>query len=150
MATMRVILSEDVPSLGAVGQIVNVKGGFGRNYLIPRGKAILANERNKKQLDFRIAQLEKKKKEILAGAKKLADAIQKIAITITKQVGEEEKIFGSVTTAELEHALRAEGIEIDRKQISLDQDIKKVGVYSATAKIHTEISAKFKVWVVAQ
>jgi large subunit ribosomal protein L9 len=147
---MKLILSNDVSNLGTVGDVVNVRGGYARNFLIPRGLAVLASEHNKAALEHQLRILEKKKTQLLAAAKKIAAAIEKTSVTVTKQVGEEEKIFGSVTTAELEELLKNEGHKIDRKDITINEEIKKVGVYSATVKIHSEVSAKFKVWVVAQ
>jgi large subunit ribosomal protein L9 len=146
---VRVILSSDVPSLGRIGDIVNVRNGYARNFLLPRGLASLANEGNQAALNHHLRQLNKKKEVVLGKAKGLAAMIEKTSVTITKQVGEDERIFGSVTTAELEEQLRAEGIEISKKDIQLVDDIKKVGVYAAQVKIHPEVTAKFKVWVVA-
>jgi large subunit ribosomal protein L9 len=146
---MRVILSSDVPSLGRIGDIVNVRNGFARNFLLPRGMASLANESNQAALNHHLRQLNKKKEQVLGKAKELAAMIEKTSVTITKQVGEDERIFGSVTTAELEEQLKAEGIEISKKDIQLVDDIKKVGVYAAQVKVHPEVTAKFKVWVVA-
>ncbi len=150
MSSMRLILNQDVPSLGSIGDLVTVKGGYARNYLIPRGFAVVANERNKAALEHQLKVLEKKRSALLGEAKKLAAQIEKASVTVAKQVGEEEKIFGSVTTAELEELLAAEGIKVDRRNISLLEEVKKVGVYSAEVKLHADVSAKFKVWVVAQ
>lgn len=147
---MRLILNQNVDSLGAIGDIVKVKAGYARNFLIPRGLASAANEGNEKALKQQLKVLEKKKAEILAEAKKAAAAIEKTSVTVTKQVGEDERIFGSVTTAELEGLLVAEGLDVNRKDIKLEGDVKKVGVYSASVKVHPEVTAKFKVWVVAQ
>ncbi|MBQ48449.1 MAG: 50S ribosomal protein L9 [Zetaproteobacteria bacterium] len=147
---MKVILSQNVPSLGGIGDIVKVKDGYARNFLLPRGLGVLANERNKSELDHQLRVLEKRKNEVLLEAKKLAANIEKTSVTVTKQVGEEEKIFGSVTTAELEELLVAEGLKISKKDISMTEEVKKVGVYTAEVKLHPEVVAKFKVWVVAQ
>lgn len=147
---VRVVLSQDVPNLGAVGEMVNVRGGYARNYLIPRGFALLASERNQAMAEHHLRVLEKKRQRLLNDAKRIASQIEKTSVTIAKQVGEEEKIFGTVTTAELEELLSNEGIKVDRRQISISEEIRKVGVYSAQVKIHPEVSAKFKVWVVAQ
>ena len=146
---MKLILNMEVPHLGTIGDIVKVRPGYARNYLIPRGLAVVANEGNKKALDHQLRILEKRKADILAEAKKLAVSIEKVSVTVTKQVGEDEKIFGSVTTAELETLLRSEGVEVSKKDIKITVEIKKVGVYSAEVKLHPEVSAKFKVWVVA-
>ena len=147
---MKVILNNDVDSLGRIGEIVNVRDGFARNYLLPRNIAVQASARNKTVLDHHLRLLEKRKAVVLAEAKALALTVEKTSVTVTKQVGEDERIFGSVTTAELEDLLHQEGIKISKKDISLLEDIKKVGVYSAQIKLHPEVTAKFKVWVVAQ
>ncbi|MEY4631626.1 MAG: hypothetical protein RIQ81_1746 [Pseudomonadota bacterium] len=146
---MKVILSHDVDSLGRVGDIVNVRNGYARNFLLPRGLGMPANEENEAALAHHKRILDRKRAALLAEAKKLATAIEKTSVTVAKQVGEDEKIFGSVTTAELEQLLSAEGIKVSRKDITLLDDVKKVGVYAAQVKLHSDVSAKFKVWVVA-
>ena len=147
---MKLILSHNVESLGVIGDIVKVKGGYARNFLVPRGLAVVANEGNEKALKQQLKVLEKKKQQILDEAKKFAGQIEKVSITVAKQVGEDEKIFGSVTTSELEELLAAEGVKVSRKDIRLTEEVKKVGVYSAEVKVHPEVTATFKVWVVAQ
>ncbi|NBQ53898.1 MAG: 50S ribosomal protein L9 [Proteobacteria bacterium] len=146
---MKIILNHDVDSLGSVGDIVNVRSGYARNFLLPRGLCMQANEENKAALAHHKRILDKKRAGMLAEAKKAATAIEKTSVTVTKQVGEDEKIFGSVTTAELEQLLAAEGVKVSRKDITILDDIKKVGVYAAQVKLHSDVSAKFKVWVVA-
>ncbi len=147
---MRVILNHDVQALGNIGEIVNVRNGYARNFLLPRGLASLANESNEAQLKHHRRQLDKKKAVLLAESKTLAAAIEKTSVTVYKQVGEDERIFGSVTHAELETLLGQEGIKISRKDITVTEDIKKVGVYHGQVKLHPEVTAKFKIWVVAQ
>jgi large subunit ribosomal protein L9 len=147
---MKVILTNDVSSLGSIGQIVNVRNGYARNFLFPRGLASMANESNKAALDHQIKVLEKKRAVSLANAKTLAAKIEKTSVTVSKQVGEDERIFGSVTAGELETLLKAEGIDISKKDIEILEEIKKVGVYSAQIKLLPDVVAKFKVWVVAQ
>ncbi|MES2745399.1 MAG: 50S ribosomal protein L9 [Bdellovibrionota bacterium] len=146
---MKLILSQNVENLGRIGEIVKVKNGYARNFLIPRGLGAVANEGNQASLKHQIRLLDKKKAVILGEAKKAASNIEKISVTVTKQVGEDEKIFGSVTTAELEELLLAEGVKVSKKDIKLNEEIKKVGVYSADVKVHPEVTAKFKIWVVA-
>lgn len=146
---MKLILSQNVENLGRIGDLVKVKNGYARNFLIPRGLGAVANEGNQAALNHQIRLLDKKKAIILGEAKKAASNIEKISVTVTKQVGEDEKIFGSVTTAELEELLAAEGVKVSKKDIKLSEEIKKVGVYSADVKVHPEVTAKFKIWVVA-
>ena len=146
---MKVILTQEVDTLGSIGDIVNVRNGYARNYLLPRGLASVANESNKAALDHQKRVLDKRRAAVLATAKELGSQIEKTSVTVAKQVGEDEKIFGSVTTAEIEELLNAEGIKVSRKDITILEDIKKVGVYSAQVKLHGEVAPKFKVWVVA-
>lgn len=147
---MKVILNQDVTSLGRIGEIVNVRNGYARNYLLPRGVAAVANEANEAALKHHRRILDKKKAKLLAEAKALAAQIEKVAVTVYKQTGEDERIFGSVTTAELEELLAQEGHKVSRRDISLVEDIKKVGVYHGQVKLHADVTAKFKVWVVAK
>ncbi len=147
---MKLILNKDVDALGRIGDLVNVRPGYARNYLLPRGFALMANEENQAALAHFKRQLEKKKSTLLSEAKTLASSIEKTSVTVTKQVGEDERIFGSVTTSEIESLLAKEGIKVSRKDITFTEEVKKVGVYAAQVKIHPEVSAKFKVWVVAQ
>jgi large subunit ribosomal protein L9 len=147
---MKVILNQDVTSLGRIGEIVNVRNGYARNYLLPRGFAAVANEANEAALKHHRRILDKKKAQLLTEAKALASQIEKVSVTVYKQTGEDERIFGSVTTAELEDLLAQEGHKVSRRDISLVDDIKKVGVYHGQIRLHPEVSAKFKVWVVAK
>lgn len=147
---MRIILNHDVPSLGKIGEIVNVKNGYARNFLIPRGFAAIANESNEAQLTHHRRQLDKKKAVLLAEAKTLAATIEKTSVTVYKQVGEDERIFGSVTTAEVEALLNQEGLKVSKRDITILDEVKKVGVYHGQVKLHSEVTAKFKIWVVAQ
>jgi large subunit ribosomal protein L9 len=147
---MMVLLQSNVANLGHIGEMVKVKPGYARNYLLPRGLAVQADARNKKQLDHQLRLAEVKKKKVLDEARELAARVTAVSITIQKPVGEEDKIFGSVTTQELAEAFAKEGITIDRRAISLKDDIKKVGVFQGSVKLHPEVSSDFKIWVVAQ
>ena len=147
---MKVILTQNISNLVTIGSIVNVKNGYARNYLIPNGMVAPADESNKKALSAQLRALEKKKVVLLEEARKQAKAFENLSITLAKKVGEDEKIFGSVTTAEIEAQLLKEGISASRKDIEVLDDIKKVGVYQAQVKLHPEVTAKFKVWVVAE
>lgn len=147
---MLVLLQANVPSLGHIGDLVNVKPGFARNFLFPRKFAIMANAGNKKELEHNLRIAEQKKAKALASAKELANQIASVSLTIQKPVGEEDKIFGTVTNAELAEAFKTEGFEFDRRAISILDDIKRVGVYRGSVKLHPEVAAEFKIWVVAQ
>ncbi len=147
---MKLILTNDVENLGQVGEIVTVRPGYGRNFLIPRGLAAVATAQSKAAIEHQKKVLEKKRLQLLTEARALGAKIEKTSVTVSKPVGEDEKIFGTVTTSELSELLLAEGISIDKKQIRLLDEVKKVGVYAASIKLHSEVEAKFKVWVVAQ
>ena len=147
---MMVLLQSNVANLGHIGELVKVKPGFARNFLIPRGLAVLADVRNKKQLEHQKKIADIRKAKVLAEARDLAAKISTLSVTIQKPVGEEDKIFGAVTTQELAVAFVKEGIELDRRAITIKDDIKKVGVYQGSVKLHPEVSCEFKIWVVAQ
>jgi large subunit ribosomal protein L9 len=145
---MKVILTENLDNLGHIGDIVKVAPGYARNYLIPRGYAILATEGNEKALAHARRQLEYKKNRILEGAKGVAAKIEALSLTIPHQAGEEGKLFGSVTNMEVAQLLAAQGIEIDRKKIDMEP-IKHTGEFTATVKLHPEVTASLKLNVVA-
>ncbi len=147
---MKVILKNDVPKLGNAGDIIVVKDGYARNFLIPKGlaeKADLGSVKAVENLKKVLAQqMEKKKKEAI----KIRDRLLNISCTITRQAGEGEKIFGSVTTRDIEEALKVENIHIDRKNIMLDEPIRQLGIFEVPVKLHKDVEAKIKVWVVAK
>ena len=146
---MEIILLKNVDNLGAMGRVVSVKPGYARNYLFPRGIATLADKRNKVALEKQLEKISAIRDAELIEANALAAKLEKVSVTIAKQVGEEGKIFGSVTTAELEGLLAEQGIEISKRKLNISEEIKTVGVFGVTAKIHPEVSGQFKVWVVA-
>ena len=142
---MKVILKENVDTLGHIGDIVKVAPGYARNYLIPKGLAIEATLKNAKALDHVKRQMEYKKNKELEQVKGLAARIEAITITLAHQAGEEGKLFGAVTNMELAEQLKAQGIEIDRKKILLAEPIKHLGEFTASIKIHHAVSATLKV-----
>ena len=145
---MKVILMENVDRLGKIGDLVNVKEGFARNYLIPSNKAKTATPGNMKILES----LKKKKTEedakLLAEAKALAEKISNLSLTITAQAGEEEKLFGSISNDMIAASLAEESVNIDKKDIIIEEPIRKLGVYQVTVKIGPEIKASLRVWIV--
>lgn len=147
---MMVLLQANVPNLGHIGELVKVKAGYARNYLFPKGMAVVADARNKKQLEHQQKIASIKKKKVLDEARDLASRVASVSVTIQKPVGEEDKIFGSVTHQEIAAAFEKEGLTIDRRQISVNEEIKKLGVFQGTVKLHPEVSSDFKIWVVAQ
>jgi len=145
---MKVILLEDIDKFGKAGEIIIVKEGYARNYLIPKNKAKEATLGNMKILDALKKKRASEDAKILNEAKKIAEKIATISLTIPAQAGEEEKLFGSVSNDDIASALAEQGINIDKKDIILDEPIKKLGVYQATVKIHQDVRAALRVWVV--
>ena len=147
---MRIILKEDVESLGNIGDIVEVADGYGRNYLVPRGLAEEATTRSMKIFEHKKRLISHKINRVKKDAEKISQQIEHVSCTVRCQAGEGDKIFGSVTTMDIEKSLKAEGLEIDRKRIILDEPIKSLGVYTVPVKVHPEVTAKLKVWVVKE
>lgn len=144
---MKVILKENVEHLGHIGDIVKVAPGYARNYLLPKGFAIEATEKNAKALEHAKRHLEYKKNKVLEAAKQLAAKIEGLALSIAHQAGADDRLFGAVTNMELAEQLKANGIEIDRKRIVLDEPIKHLGEFTAAVKLHPEVTASLKVVV---
>jgi large subunit ribosomal protein L9 len=148
---MKVILQENVPNLGNVGEIVKVKDGYGRNYLVPNQLAVIADERNVARMDHQRRTADARAQKLLGEARGLAEKLSQTAVTIRRQAGEENKIFGSVTNRDIAEALAAEGFAIDKKQIVVDESvIKNLGVFTVGVKLAPEVSADVKVYVIAQ
>lgn len=147
---MKVILKEDVKSLGAMGSVVNVADGYARNYLIPKNLAVEANTKNVKTLEHEKKKIAEQAKKIRNSAQLLAEKISSMTITLSAKAGEEEKLFGSVTNMDIAEALKKEGLDIDRKKIALDEPIKRLGSYTVGIKIHPELIARLNVAVVSE
>jgi large subunit ribosomal protein L9 len=146
---MKLILKENIEHLGQIGDIVKVAPGYARNYLLPKGFAIEATDRNAKALEHAMRQLAYKKNKNLEAAKNLIAKLEALTIQLSHQAGEEGKLFGSVTNMEIASFLKDNGFEIDRKKIVLAEPIKQLGEYNVPVKIHPEIVATLKVTVVA-
>ena len=146
---MKLILKENIEHLGQIGDIVKVAPGYARNYLLPKGFAIEATDRNAKALEHAKRQLAYKKNKNLEAAKNLIAKLEALTIQLSHQAGEEGKLFGSVTNMEIAAFLKDNGFEIDRKKIVLAEPIKQLGEYNVPVKIHPEIAATLKVTVVA-
>lgn len=144
---MEVILLQDVPSLGKAGAIVRVKDGYARNYLIPRRLAEPATAENAEVVRQRQKFLERKQRRELERARALADRLSQIRCVIRRPAGSEGKLFGSVTSAEIEEALRGLGIEVDRKRIEIPEPIRTIGSHTVIVRLHPEVKAKLEVWV---
>ncbi len=147
---MKVILREDVPSLGQPGAIVNVKPGYARNYLIPHGLAAMATSRNIKMMEHQLKLIQRQIDTAKAEAAEVKARLAELSVTVTKPAGENEKLFGSVTTRDIEAGLKEENITVDRKRIVIAEPIKSLGVYTVQIKLHGGETADLKVWVVKQ
>ena len=147
---MKVILKQDVETLGSTGDIVNVKNGYGRNYLIPRGLAILATPSNVKVVEEIRRQTAHRLERLINDAHELAKQLEKLDIVIPARVGEESRIFGTVTTQQIAEVLASKGVEIDRRKIELHEEIRALGVYPATVKLHGDVVAEVKIQVVPE
>jgi large subunit ribosomal protein L9 len=145
---MQVILKEDLDNLGKSGEVVNVKPGYGRNYLLPRGLAVPATADD-------VARVAHEKRLIVARTSKLAketqaeaDRLSQVSVSIARAVGEEDKLFGSVTSRDIAEALQAQGVTVDAKKIQLDEPLKALGMSEVPIKLGRGVTAKIKVWVV--
>lgn len=147
---MEVILKDDVKNLGYKNDIVTVKPGYGRNYLLPQGLAILADKTNKKIVAENVRQAAHKADKIKGDAQAIADKIGAVVLDIPAKVGESGKIFGRVTTLQLAEALKNKGIDVDRKRISFDQEPSVAGEYTATINLHKEVKHQVRFNVVAE
>jgi large subunit ribosomal protein L9 len=147
---MEVILKEDVVNLGYKDDIVNVKKGYARNYLIPQGKAIIATDSSKKILAENLKQRAHKLEQIKATAQTLAEKMEGISLTIGAKASSTGTIFGSVTNIQIADALKEKGFEIDRKIIVIKEAVKEIGNYVAIAKLHKEVSVEIPFEVVAE
>ena len=147
---MKVILKDDVKNLGRMGDTVNVKTGYARNFLLPRSLAIEASERNQREVESLKKQLAlraiKQKEDALAAAER----INALVLTFKAKAGEEGKLFGSVTAMDLEEAAKAQGVAVDRKKIALEEPIKRLGEYSVQVKLFQDVAATMKVVVEAE
>jgi len=145
---MEVILNQDIERLGKAGQIVKVKDGFARNFLIPNGLAVSLTPENLKKLEQ-----EKKKKtlhleKLKKRAEDLSQKLSSLSLTIPALTYEEDQLYGSLTAVDLAAALKEEGLEIDKNSIVLDEPLKSLGIYEVPIKLHPEVSCKIKVWIV--
>ncbi len=145
---MQVILKEEIPNLGQMGELVAVKPGYGRNYLIPKGLAVEATPRNIKRLEHERRNIERRKEKLLAEARSIADRLRDMSITIAKKTTDEDRLYGSVTNREIADVLSSEGINIDRRKIVIDEPIRSLGVFKVKVKLNAELDGEVKVWVV--
>jgi len=144
---MQIILQEDVEKLGTRGQVVEVKEGYARNFLLPRKLALEASAGNMKRLERMRAAFAKKSAVEIADAQKLAELLASVSLELTRKAGESEQLFGSVTSADISEALAAKGFTIDKRKITLAEPIKVVGEYEVPLKLHREVTATVKLAV---
>jgi large subunit ribosomal protein L9 len=147
---MKVILKEEIKKLGKMGQIVDVADGYARNYLVPKGLAVEANTKNIRSMEHAKKIIQEKSRKLKDSAQDFASRISSITLTIKAKAGEEEKLFGSVTTMDIAEALLNEGIEIDKKKISLEEPIKRLGSYSVQIKLHPDVSVPLNIQVIQE
>ncbi|MGW8207970.1 MAG: 50S ribosomal protein L9 [Syntrophobacteria bacterium] len=147
---MKVILKEDIPKLGRMGQTVQVARGYGRNYLIPQGKAIQATSKNMKALEHERMLIQRKADLARKEAEGLAGKIRGLTLTLTRKVVEEDKLYGSVSVSDISQALEEAGVEIERKLIKLDEPIKSLGEFKVSIKVYHDVTAELTVQVVKE
>ena len=147
---MQIILTQDVANLGKAGELVNVKPGYGRNYLIPTGLAVSATAGNKNRLDHEKAVIERKVAKERATANEIATRINGMTLQFERQVGEDEKLFGSVTSRDITDQLKKANLEIDHRWVQLDQPVKALGKYEVPVRLAAGVVAQLKFWVVGK
>lgn len=147
---MNIILRQDYEGIGKTGELAKVKDGYARNYLIPKGIAYIATEANKNRLENDLKQQTWRQTRNKKKAEELSETLKNVSCTITVQVGEEDKLFGSVTSQNIADALAAQGYKIDKRKVLLEEPIKSLGIYSVPVKLHTDVEATVKVWVVKE
>ena len=147
---MKLILREDVENLGRGGELVEVKPGYGRNFLLPRGLAVLANPKNVRELDHQKSVASAKAAKLKASAQAIAKRLAETPVTLKRKVGEQDKLYGSVTAIDIVEALAARGLQIDRRSIDLAEPLKTLGDFEVPVKLHSEVVGKAKVKIEAE
>ena len=145
---LQVILTKDVDNVGRAGEIVNVRPGYGRNFLIPRGLALPATRGNLNQLEHHRRIIEKEQAKIRARYQEMADSLRETSVSVARKVGKDGKLFGSVTSRDISEALAAQNIELDRKLIQLDDPLRAAGTYEVSVRFSADISVELKVNVI--
>ena len=147
---MEIILQEDVPNLGRIGDVIKVRAGFGRNYLLPRGMAVLADSRNLRVLEHQKRMAAAKRERTQKVDQSLADKIAAVTLVIPARVGEEDRLFGSITNQDIEKALQTQGLAVDRKRIILTEPLKQLGTYTVPIHLSSEVHTNVSVQVVRE
>lgn len=139
---MKVILTENIPSLGEIGQVVNVAPGYSRNYLLPKGLALLATGKNVKELEHKKRILAQKREKVRQEMLSLAEKLNQVKLVMARKVSEENKLYGSVSATDILSALEEQGFNLPRKSVQMDQPIKQLGEFTITVRIDTQINAQ--------
>jgi large subunit ribosomal protein L9 len=147
---MQIILTQDVENLGKAGELVSVRPGYGRNYLVPRGMAVSATVRNKNRLDHEKALIERRVAKDRANANEIATKLNAMTLQFERNVGDDEKLFGSVTNRDIADQLKRAGVELDHRTIQLDQAVKALGKYEVPVRLAVGVIANLKFWVVSK
>lgn len=147
---MEVILREDIANLGKIGEVVRVRDGYARNYLLPRGLVLVANKKNMKTFEHQKKLVTDQKQKIMRQAHAVGDQLAGASLVISMRTGEEGKLFGSVTNIQIEKALKAKGLNVDRRKIHLDEPIKALGEYEIPIRLSADLTVPLKLSVVAE
>jgi len=147
---MEVILRQAVDNLGHAGDVVEVSNGYARNYLLPRGFAFAATEGNKKRIEQEKSRLEAAENDRRSKAQELAAKLEEVSLSFSARVGEEGKLFGSVTAADIAQQLEAQGLHVEKRMIDLHDPIRALGVYRVPVRLHADVKPEIKVWVIKQ
>ena len=147
---MEVILKEDIANVGKIGEVVRVRDGYARNYLLPRGLVLLANKKNLKTFEHQKKLVADQKQKITRQAKSVGEAVSAVSLIIRMRAGEEGKLFGSVTNIQIEKALKAQGFTVDRRKIQLEEPIKATGDYEVPIRMTADLTVPLKVSVVPE
>jgi large subunit ribosomal protein L9 len=147
---MEVILKEDIANVGKIGEVVRVRDGYARNYLLPRGLVVIANKKNLKTFEHQKKVVGDQKQKILRQAQAVSDQLSGMALVIPMKAGEEGRLFGSVTNMQIEKALKAKGLNVDRRKIHLEEPIKSIGDYEIPIRLSADLTVPLKVSVTAE
>jgi large subunit ribosomal protein L9 len=147
---MEVILKEDIPNLGKIGEVVRVRDGFARNYLLPRGLVVIANKKNLKSFEHQKRVVAAQKEKIVRQAQSLSDQLASVSLVIPVRTGEENRLFGSVTNIHIERALQAKGYNIDRRKIYLEEPIRSLGEFEVPIRLTADLTVPLKVAVISE
>jgi large subunit ribosomal protein L9 len=147
---MEIILRQAVENLGSPGDVVKVKSGYARNYLLPHGLAYEATPGNLKRIQQERDRLEAAENERRAAASTIAERLEQVSLTFSARVGEEGKLYGSVTSADIQQQLEAQGFHVEKRQIDLHEPIKALGVYRVPIRLHADVKPEVRVWVIKQ